>query len=73
MKLTLPKWGLGSPSRLPKLQNSIAEVKTPCIGVFIISLESYRSVNVKNGLAWAIWIFEAHVMAKKRVGVKLVV
>jgi len=68
MKLTFPKWGLGSPPRLLKLYNSIAEVKTPCIGVFIISLESYRSVNVENGIAWAIWISEAHVMAKRRVG-----
>jgi hypothetical protein len=41
MKFTLLKLGLGSPSRLPKLQNSIARVKTACIGVFFISLESY--------------------------------
>jgi len=31
MSLKLPKWGLGSPSRFPKLQNSIAGVKTPRI------------------------------------------
>ncbi len=66
MKLTLLKWGLGSPSRLLKLQSSIAGVKTPCIGVFFISLESYQSVNVENGLAWAMWTFEAQVMAKKK-------
>jgi hypothetical protein len=30
MTLTLPKWGLGNPSRLLKLQSSIAGVKTPC-------------------------------------------
>jgi hypothetical protein len=29
MRLTLLKWGLGSPSGLPKLQSSIARVKTP--------------------------------------------
>jgi hypothetical protein len=51
MTLTLPKWGLGSPLRLPKLQNSIARVKTPCLEVFFISLESYQSVDVENGLA----------------------
>jgi hypothetical protein len=51
MKFTLSKWGLGSPSRLPKLQSLIAEVKTPCIGVFFISLESYQSANVENGIA----------------------
>jgi hypothetical protein len=51
MKLTLPKWGLGNPSGLPKLQSSIAGVKTLRIGVFFISLESYQSLNVENGLA----------------------
>jgi hypothetical protein len=66
MKLTLPKWELGSPLGLPKLQSSIAGVKTPHIGVFFISLESYQSLDVENGLAWAIWTFSAHVMAKKK-------
>ncbi len=51
MTFTLPKWGLGSPLRLPKLQSSIAEVKTPHLEAFLISLESYQSVDVKNGLA----------------------
>ncbi len=51
MKLTLPKYGLGSPLGLPKLQSSIPKVKTPCIEVFFISLENYQSVDVKNGLA----------------------
>jgi len=68
MKLTLPKLGLGSPSRLLKLQSSIAGVKTPCIGVFFISLKSYQSVDIENGLAWAISTFAAQVMAKRRVG-----
>jgi hypothetical protein len=68
MKLTLPKLGLGSPLGLPKLQSSIAGVKTPCIGVFFISLKSYWSVDVENGLAWAIWTSIAQVMAKRRVG-----
>jgi hypothetical protein len=51
MKLTLPKGELGSLPGLPKLQSSIAGVKTPRIEVFFISLESYRNVNVENGLA----------------------
>ncbi len=55
MRLTLPKWELGSPPGLPKLQNSIAGVKTPYIEAFFISLESYQSVDVKNGFARAIW------------------
>jgi hypothetical protein len=66
MKLTFPKLGLGSPPGLPKLQNSIAGVKTPLIEVFFISLESYRSVDVENDLAWAIWTSIAQVMAKRR-------
>ncbi len=51
MTLTLPKWGLGSLSGLPKLQSLITEVKIPRIETFFTSLESYQSVNVKNGLA----------------------
>jgi hypothetical protein len=66
MILTLPKWGLGSPSGLPKLQSRIAGVKTPCIGVFFLSLESYESVDVKNELAWAIWTSATQVMCKRR-------
>jgi hypothetical protein len=51
MTFTFPKWGLGSPLGLPKLQSLIAGVKTPRLEVFRISLESYRSVDVENGLA----------------------
>jgi hypothetical protein len=68
MKLTLSKWGLGSPPGLPKLQSSIAGVKTPCIVMFFISLENYWNVDVENGLAWAIWIFATQVMAKRKAG-----
>jgi len=73
MKLTLPKLGLGSPLGFPKLQSSITGVKTPRIGVFSISLESYWSVDVENGLTWAIWTFVAQVMAKRGPGVKLAI
>jgi hypothetical protein len=34
-----------------KFQSSIAGVKTPRNEAFFISLESYQSVNVENGLA----------------------
>jgi len=51
LSLTFPKMGLGSPLGLPKIQSSIAKVKTPCIGVFFIPLERSRSVDVQNGLA----------------------
>jgi len=66
MKLTFPKWGLGSPPGLPKLQSLIAGVKTPRIGVLFISLENYQSVNVENELTWAIWTFATQVMVKRR-------
>jgi hypothetical protein len=68
MRLTLPKWGLGSPSELLKLQSLIAKVKTPRLEVFFISLQSCRSVDVENGLTWAIWTSIAQVMDKKRAG-----
>jgi hypothetical protein len=67
MELTLPKLGLGNLLELPKFQNSIAGVKTPHIEMFFISLESYRSVDVENGLVWAIWTSSAQVMAKRKV------
>jgi hypothetical protein len=73
MKLTLPKWGLGSPPGLPKLHSSIARVKTLCIGVFFISLESYQSVDVENGLVWAIWNLQHKLWQKEGPGVKLAI
>jgi hypothetical protein len=36
--------------------------------LFLISLESYQSVDVENGLAWAIWTSAAQVMTKKKDG-----
>jgi hypothetical protein len=68
MKLTLPKWELGSPSGLPKFQSSIAGVKTPRIVAFFISLEIYWNVDVENGLAWIIWTFAAQVMVERKAG-----
>jgi hypothetical protein len=68
MKLTLPKLGLGNPPGFPKFQSSIAGVKRPCIRVFFTSLESYQSVDVENGLAWAIWTLATQVMAKRKAG-----
>jgi hypothetical protein len=58
--------GLGSPPGLLKTQSTIAGVKTPCIEAFFISLERPWSVNVQNGLAWAIWTSVAQVMVEKK-------
>ncbi len=68
MTLTLSKWGLRSPPGLPKLQSWTTGVKTPRIGVFFISLESYESEDVENEFAWAIWTSVAQVMCKRRAG-----
>jgi hypothetical protein len=58
--------GTWESSGLLKLQSSITGVKTLCLEAFFISLESYQSVNVENGVALAIWTFAAQVMAKRR-------
>jgi len=65
MRLALPKVGTWSPQRLPKLQSSIAGVKIPCLEVFFIPLERFWSVDVENGLAWAIRTFVAQVKVER--------
>jgi hypothetical protein len=66
--LTLSKMGVWSPLGLLKTQKTIAGVKTPCIEVFFIPSERSWSVDVQNGLAWAIWTSVAQVMGKRRAG-----
>jgi hypothetical protein len=51
MTLTLPKWGLGSAPRFPKIQSSFVGAKTTCLEVFFILLKRSQSVNVENDLA----------------------
>jgi hypothetical protein len=65
---TLPKMGLGSPLRLPKTQSVIEGVKLPCVEAFFIPLKRSWSVDVQNGLAWAIWTSAAQVVVERRVG-----
>jgi hypothetical protein len=57
-----------SPSGLPNVQSSTARPKTPCIGVFLVSLERSWSLDIENGLALAIWTSVAQVMGKRRAG-----
>jgi hypothetical protein len=66
--LTLLKMGLGSPPGLPKIQNTIAGVKTLCIEVFFIPLERSWILDVWNGLPWAIWTSVAQVTVKRKAG-----
>ncbi len=67
-RLTLPKVGIGSPPGLLQLQSSTTERKTPRLEVLFILLERSWSVDVQNGLAWAIWTSAAQVMYKRRAG-----
>jgi hypothetical protein len=67
MNTHTPKWSW-SPSGLSKLQRAIAKVKTPRLEELFISLESYWSVGVQNGLAWPIWTSITQVMAKRKAG-----
>ncbi len=69
---TFSKMGLGSPPGLPKTQSSILGVKTPCLEVFFTPLERSWSVDVQNGLAWAIWTSVAQVMVERRAGSQIV-
>jgi hypothetical protein len=57
-----------SPGGLSNLQRVIAGVKTHWIGEFLISLQSYRNVDVQNGLTRPIWTLQIQVMAKRNVG-----
>jgi hypothetical protein len=41
--------------------------KTPCLEELFISLKSYWSIDVQNGLTWPIWTFATQVMAKRKV------
>jgi len=66
MRLTLPNVGTWSLLGLPWLQSSMAEVKTPRLEVFFISLERAWSLNVENDLARAIQTSAAQVMHERR-------
>jgi hypothetical protein len=65
-KLTLPKVWTWSPPGLSKTQSSIVRVKTLHLEVFFIPLETSWSVNVENGVAWAIWTSTTQVMVERR-------
>ncbi len=73
MKLTFPKWGLGSPLRLLKFQSSIARVRTPHIGVLFISLESYQSVDVRMASHGPFGHLQHKLWQKKGLGIKLII
>jgi hypothetical protein len=50
----------------PKSSEFDCKGQKPCIGALFISLKSYRSVDVENGLAWAIWTYAALVVVKRK-------
>jgi hypothetical protein len=67
-----PEWtpmlGVGVPKGLLNLQSAIAGVKCPRLEESFISLEIFWSINVQNGLAWAIWTSAAQVTGKRKAG-----
>jgi hypothetical protein len=65
--------GLDSPSKLLKLQSLIARVKIPHMEAFFISLESYQSVNVENGLHEPFGHFQHKLWQKERPRIKLAI
>jgi len=68
-----PKIGMRESLRLPKLHSSISRVKTPCIGVFFISLENYWSVDVEMALHGSFGHLQHKLWQKEGPGVKLAV
>jgi hypothetical protein len=64
----LEKLEVWSPPGLPNVQSSIARGKTPCIRVFLVSLERSWNVDIENGLALAIQTSAAQVIGKRRAG-----
>jgi hypothetical protein len=60
-------FGSWSLSGLPNLQRATTGVKTPCIEDFFITLKSYSSVDVQNGLTWPIRTSLTQVMAKRKL------
>jgi len=66
MTLTLPKMGTWESFGIPETSKLNCQGQTPCLEVFFISLEKYQSVDVENGLAWAICTSTAQVMGKRK-------
>jgi hypothetical protein len=64
----LEKLKVGSLSGLLNVQSSTTRPKTPCIGVFLVSLERSWNVDIENALALAIRTSTAQVMGKRRAG-----
>jgi hypothetical protein len=73
MRLTLPKVGKWSPLGFPKILSSIAGVKSPCIWLYLVSLESSWSVDVQYGLDEPFGHIKPKLWTKEGPGVKLAV
>jgi len=61
-----PETGTWESSETPKTSKFDCWGQNTSHRVFFISLENYRSVDVENGLAWAIWTSVTQVMAKTK-------
>ncbi len=69
----IPEMGTWESFGTWEFQSLISGVKTPRLEAFFISLERYRSLDVENGLARAIWTSKTQVMPKEGLGVKLTI
>ncbi len=69
----IPEMGTWESFGTWEFQSLISGVKTPRLEAFFISLERYRSLDVENGLAQAIWTSKTQVMPKEGLGVKLTI
>jgi hypothetical protein len=70
--LTLPSWtpmlGVRVLVDSRNFREQLQRAKPLALKSFIISLESYWSVRVQNGLIWPIWTSVTQVMVKRKVG-----
>jgi len=54
-----PEMGTWESSKTPETLEFDFRGKTPRLDAFFMSLESYWSLDVENGLTWTIWTFSA--------------
>jgi hypothetical protein len=71
MTFTLPKWGLGSLPRLPKLHSLIAGVKTPCIECYLYHWKTIEVQMSKMGSPEPFGLLQHKLWQKEKPGVKL--
>jgi hypothetical protein len=64
----IPEMGTWESTGTLETSKFVSKDQTPRIEAFFRSLESYQSLDVKNGLAWAIWTSASQVMTRRKAG-----